>query len=453
MEPSDKVFDDHHTFYDSNKNLVPPLLSNQDLQFDDSAAHDSVHHYNNVPESRLHALTKLQSVFLAEGLLHPLSNNDPNELPHRFLGGTAKARATWFGALCLAGMGMFMEAYVIITTGQIKSLWHAQYPTCWTPSAPQHCPENIACCGLFPNTLANCSDIAASSNTNTCAANGTFNAKSLCKPGIPESSSYSEFAGIMVGMLLFGAIGDMMGRARAGVLTSVCMVVGLFIMTFVVVDDNNLLFLLFAIFFGLFGLGVGGEYPLTGSAAAEYQAESNEYALLDPERHKRLVLRDAARTARRGETISLIFAMQGVGAVVGSLFLLFLIYFAGQSRVNCSRPGANSYGNDVDALNSVWRGFYFIGLLFVVMLLAYRTLIAKEGANYAELEERKKRRLARLGRNVPGELAILTFYAPRLVGTGGIWLCYNFAFYGLVRNDASMACGCFIKVFIKVKVI
>lgn len=47
-------------------------------------------------------------------------------------------------ARCVSsGIGMFVEAYLIITTGQIKSIWHA---------AHMLCPQNIACCGLYPNT-------------------------------------------------------------------------------------------------------------------------------------------------------------------------------------------------------------------------------------------------------------------------------------------------------------
>ena len=37
-----------------------------------------------------------------------------------------KARLSWYGHICIAGLGIFVEAFVIITTGQIKSIWSAQ---------------------------------------------------------------------------------------------------------------------------------------------------------------------------------------------------------------------------------------------------------------------------------------------------------------------------------------
>src|SRR3569623_306500 len=76
-----------------------------------------------------------------------------------------------------------------------------------------------------------------------------------------------------------------------------------------------------------------GKYPLTAMRAASHHAQAKEDALEDDEamaRHR--ILLDKAQTARRGETIALVFAMQGVGAVMGSAYILFLLYFSGQLR-------------------------------------------------------------------------------------------------------------------------
>jgi hypothetical protein len=91
---------------------------------------------------------------------------------------------------------------------------------------------------------------------------------------------------------------------------------------------------------------------------------------------------EKAKSDRRGETIALVFAMQGVGAVVGSIFLLCLIYFSNQTRSDCSSSCANSSGNEASGVESVWRGFYFIGLIFVLMLFMYRSLVLEEGEGY-----------------------------------------------------------------------
>jgi len=126
--------------------------------------------------------------------------------------------------------------------------------------------------------------------------------------------------------------------------------------------------------------------------------------------HRVRVIREKERTVRRGETISLVFAMQGVGAVVGSLFVVCLLFFARQGYVNCDRPGHNAQGQSVDALDSIWRTFYFIGLIFVSMVLIYRGLVLEEGKGHQRLISRKERRKERLGHSGGSTLKILKHY-------------------------------------------
>jgi hypothetical protein len=61
----------------------------------------------------------------------------------------------------------------------------------------------------------------------------------------------------------------------------------------------------------------------------EYEVENDQN-----EKIRKRILIEQAKTARRGETIALIFTMQGVGAVFGSTVLLILIYFSGQGRTD-----------------------------------------------------------------------------------------------------------------------
>ena len=147
--------------------------------------------------------------------------------------------------------------------------------------------------------------------------------------------SYAEFAGIMAGMIFFGFAGDLIGRNRAGRLTGLLMFTGVTVMAFYDNSQTEKIFQLFAIFFAVYGMGVGGEYPLTAAIAAAHHAEVlNEAAMEDEERRLARIQKDKERTARRGETIAMIFTMQGVGAISGSIILLILIYFSGQGHVN-----------------------------------------------------------------------------------------------------------------------
>jgi hypothetical protein len=278
----------------------------------------------------------LNSVYLAAGLHHEITEDVLEDLPRRFEAGNVKAKFTWFGTLCMAGIGMFVEAYIIITTGQVKTVWQAAYPTCYAPSHKVICPENIECCGLFPNTPTFEDGTCAVNTTlsDLCTEDGTFEDSVLCDPGILGSQSYTSFAGIMLGMVAFGIVADVIGHNAAGIATSLLMIVGVTIMTFIRADELNLMFLIWSISFGLFGLGVGGEYPLSATSAADHHTVALEEAKLENEERKRLrIMREHEKTVRRGETIGIVFGQQGIGAVCGSLFLLILLYFSGNYTV------------------------------------------------------------------------------------------------------------------------
>jgi MFS family permease len=369
---------------------------------------------------------------MAEGMADSQDDDDLHEMPLPYVKGSVKAKITWFGCICLAGVGMFVEAYVIITTGQVKTVWHSGYPECWDNMNDQACPDKIVCCGLFPNTPE---EVCSTTTPNeVCTDQNTYPDSLTCSDSQLVAVSYAEFAGIMAGMVSFGWIADQIGRKNAGTLTSILMIIGLGVMTFADSSNVSTLFLVFSIFFGVFGLGVGGEYPLTATQASERSAQSAEDALWDDEekRQHRLLL-EKAKTDRRGETISLVFAMQGVGAVVGSLFLLAFIYFSNQTRADCSNVGVTSSGNDKSALESVWRSFYFIGLIFVLMLFVYRFLVLEEGEGYNAVLARRYRREAKYGKSEAKNLRkkAFEFYLPRLVGTGGNWFVWDVTFYGL----------------------
>ena len=157
---------------------------------------------------------------------------------------------------------------MIITTGQIKTIWQDAYPECQSAGQEQHCPELIRCCGLFPdNPLENDNGICQveMADNDFCTADGMYPDNVLCNANVIEAISYSEFAGIMSGMLVFGFVADRLGRARAGIIVSWLTFAGIFAMAFVDTQDTNTLFLIWAIFFGVFGLGVGGEYRKYGS--------------------------------------------------------------------------------------------------------------------------------------------------------------------------------------------
>ncbi|EJK62548.1 hypothetical protein THAOC_16836, partial [Thalassiosira oceanica] len=239
---------------------------------------------------------------------------------------------------------------------------------------------------------------------------------------------YSEFAGIMLGMLSFGKIADAMGPHLAGMLTAAFQIVGILVMTFFRSESLNTIFIVL--------------YPLTAVNAASRGSESEDTNMSPAERRESNRLKEKERSVRRGETITLVFAMQGktlsaatetlshinelgVGALVGSVFMLCLIYFAEQTGVECSSTN-NAKGSSPHALDAVWRVFYFIGGIFVSMLLVFRSLVLKEGDGHKRILARKQRRQKQMKAR-----HVLRFYLPRLIGTAGNWFLTDIAFYGL----------------------
>jgi hypothetical protein len=89
------------------------------------------------------------------------------------------------------------------------------------------------------------------------------------------------------------------------------------------------------------------------------------------------------------------------------------------------RPGSNPDGVDSLALESVWRSFYFIGGLFVMMVFLYRYLLVTE-TEHSTIEKRKERRTKPLTYSM-----IFKMYGLRLISTGGNWFFWDVTFYGL----------------------
>lgn len=115
------------------------------------------------------------------------------------------------------------------------------------------CPNLIGCCGLFPNTPDTCGA------DTLCTDDGFYQDELLCEPAVINSLSFVEFAGIMLGMLTFGKVADVFGKSFGGILAASFQVVGIVFMTFFKNVSINTQFIVFDVFFGVFGFGVGGE--------------------------------------------------------------------------------------------------------------------------------------------------------------------------------------------------
>ncbi|GLC45588.1 hypothetical protein PLESTB_000874300 [Pleodorina starrii] len=153
----------------------------------------------------------------------------------------------------------------------------------------------------------------------------------------------------------------------------------------------------------IFGIGVGGEYPVASTSANE-RAESS-----------------TKLQKRRGETVVLTFSMQGWGNLVNTAVIIAIM------------AGFNQYGPTYDkhSLEVTWRLSYAIGMIPLVGILLYRIFRLRESAVW----QHKREALKAMGGKAKGVQwrkfnLLMYYYWHRNFGTAMSWFVWDFAFYG-----------------------
>ncbi|KAK9821919.1 hypothetical protein WJX81_006266 [Elliptochloris bilobata] len=256
-------------------------------------------------------------------------------------------------SVVLPGLGMFSEAYFIFAIGNLRPVFDELYGEC-------------------------------------------FKTHTACSRALVASQTYTQVAGIMLGMLSLGVVADLVGRRAGSLICAAFMLGGGVLLTCSSGPTLNAWALVFAVSQFIYGVGVGGEYPLASSSAAE-RAEADE-----------------AVRARRGEMIVCTFAMQGWGNLVNTAVICALLALFGQTG------GAGGY--QAGALAAVWRLSFAVGLVPLVGMLAYRIAYVKE----SEMWSRTDRPSEEVWRE---RAALVTHFWHRLLGTAGAWFFWDVSFY------------------------
>jgi MFS family permease len=269
----------------------------------------------------------------------------------------------WWGSWAIPGMGMFSEAYVIFAIGNIAPLLAINYPNCFGKVEPADCNKTAA-----------------------------------------ENDSNIEICGIIGGMLILGFMADWIGRKWGSITTMSIMLIGGILLSSATGSASAFLAVFLTGLF-VFGFGVGGEYPMAASSAAE-RAEG------DPEmRH------------RRGETVVLTFTQQGWGNFTNTLVIIILMAILGATGTTVSAYDAEL----------TWRLQFVIGTVIVAIVSLYRFLYLEESKVWAA-----ERKTADHELEVEGEAdhksklysVVLKRNWSRLFVTCGAWVVNDLAFYG-----------------------
>lgn len=270
----------------------------------------------------------------------------------------------YFRNMVLPGAGLGLEGYVLFSIGNVKPLFQKAFPACW-------------------------------SKTQICNATWIY------------AVDYLEICGIIVGQILVGIIGDWLGRRWGLIQDATIMFIGLIMLTasWGVTQNGWVICYAWSLFF--YGIGVGGEYPMTATSGMENAVGSGKVSTREDRLH-------------RGRKVTSAFLMQGWGQFFNQviLILLLLIFHHGSGNAPYSEIAAQW----------TYRVSFAIPAVGTLWLVYWRTFKVKATAN-------KQLRLAKARSSVTGydtKALALTFryFGGRLLATAGTWYMNDVFFYG-----------------------
>ncbi|CBI40760.3 unnamed protein product, partial [Vitis vinifera] len=162
--------------------------------------------------------------------------------------------------------------------------------------------------------------------------------------------------GTVIGQLVFGRLGDQIGRRRVYGLSLMLMVLSSIGCGFSICRTRNCVLGTLGFFRFMLGIGIGGDYPLSATIMSEF-----------------------ANKKTRGSFIAAVFSMQGFGILVSSTVTM----------VVCSIFNAASnaqYNHTPEEADLVWRLILMFGAIPAAMTYYWRMMMP-ETARYTALVE------------------------------------------------------------------
>ncbi|ELP90746.1 inorganic phosphate transporter, putative [Entamoeba invadens IP1] len=217
-----------------------------------------------------------------------------------------------------------------------------------------------------------------------------MNMVSVILSDIYGKTSYSStltttvLIGMALGQLIFGFLGDAIGRKPMFIVTAI------FLIFFSVASAFVFPIIFAAPYVGLsiirffLGLGIGGEYPLSSTITAESSTKST-----------------------RGKKMVFIFTMRGIGNLIAPVVVMVLLYIP----MN---------------LDYVWRVAFALGAIPCLLTLYFR--FSLDFPNKAHTTNKQKINLKK----------VLVHNWKPLLGTAGTWFLFDIAFYGNSMSNASI---------------
>ncbi|KAK7700757.1 hypothetical protein SLS57_011981 [Botryosphaeria dothidea] len=268
----------------------------------------------------------------------------------------------YFKNCIIPGMGLLLEGYVLFSIGNVRPLLEDTFSSCWK----------------------------------------TYE---ICDKTWTQAIDYLEIIGIIVGQILVGIIGDWIGRRWGLIQDAVIMFVGLLMLTAAwgITQNGWVICYVWALFF--YGIGVGGEYPMTATSGMEGAVGSGKVSTREDRLH-------------RGRKVTSAFLMQGWGQFLNVVILMILL------RITHGYSGPPYAKSDAQW---TYRVSFFIPAVGTLWLVFYRAYKMKSAGKQLAIQKKKQ--------NVTGydtQSLKLTFsyFGSRIIATAGAWFANDVFFYG-----------------------
>lgn len=262
----------------------------------------------------------------------------------------------------LPGAGLGLEGYVLFSIGNVSPLFEAVWPQCWKDHE-------------------------------------------TCNETWVSAVKYLEICGIICGQIIVGLIGDGIGRRFGLIQDASIMLLGLVMLIAGWGTSLNGWVICYAWSLFVYGIGVGGEYPMTATSGMEKGTNSS-------------LASTASDRLHRGRKVTQAFLMQGWGQFVNQvvLIILLLVFHHGSGNPPYSKV----------ATQWTYRVAFALPALGTLWLVYYRTF--KMPVNKKLQEAKKKSKVT--GYDVESLKLTFQYFGGRMLATTIGWYTNDVFFYG-----------------------
>ncbi|KAI0196862.1 major facilitator superfamily domain-containing protein [Astrocystis sublimbata] len=270
----------------------------------------------------------------------------------------------YFRNSVLPGAGLLLEGYVLFSIGNLQPLFANVWGSCWDKHE-------------------------------------------VCDKNWVASVTYLEIIGIMFGQTGVGIIGDWIGRRWGLIQDALIMFIGLLLLTgsWGVTLQGWVILYAFSLFF--YGIGVGGEYPITATSSMENAVSAGRLSTRDDRLH-------------RGRKVTLAFLMQGWGQFFNQIVLTILLVIF--NRETGGEPPYTEF-----AAQYTFRLSFAIVAIGTLWLVYYRTYKMKDASKHLD---KAKKKANVTGYDVKSLKTTFSNFGGRLFATSMGWFFNDVFFYG-----------------------